>query len=153
MWDLTGPGLEPVSPALAGGFLTTAPPGKPAGQCLKPKHNSSASNPNPSTPHSIQTVLPQSYYSLSQIYFSITKEVWGNPFFSSIFFANILARELWIRCLISFICRGQHCPTQSRIVGVCPIGGLWLPMLWSSTPSVPKAWLPSTDLSTAASYH
>ena len=29
MWDLLGPGLEPVSPALAGGFLTTAPPGKP----------------------------------------------------------------------------------------------------------------------------
>ena len=29
MWDLPGLGLEPVSPALAGGFLTTAPPGKP----------------------------------------------------------------------------------------------------------------------------
>ena len=29
MWDLPGPGLEPVSPALAGGFPTTAPPGKP----------------------------------------------------------------------------------------------------------------------------
>ena len=29
VWDLPGPGLEPVSPALAGGFLTTAPPGKP----------------------------------------------------------------------------------------------------------------------------
>ena len=29
MWDLPGPGLEPVSPALAGGLLTTAPPGKP----------------------------------------------------------------------------------------------------------------------------
>ena len=29
MWDLPGPGLEPVSPALAGGFSTTAPPGKP----------------------------------------------------------------------------------------------------------------------------
>ena len=29
MWDPPGPGLEPVSPALAGGFLTTAPPGKP----------------------------------------------------------------------------------------------------------------------------
>ena len=28
MWDLPGPQLEPVSPALAGGFLTTAPPGK-----------------------------------------------------------------------------------------------------------------------------
>ena len=28
MWDLPGPGIEPVSPAFAGGFLTTAPPGK-----------------------------------------------------------------------------------------------------------------------------
>ena len=28
MWDLAGPGLEPVSPAWAGGFLTTGPPGK-----------------------------------------------------------------------------------------------------------------------------
>ena len=28
MWDLPGPGLEPVSPALAGRFLTTVPPGK-----------------------------------------------------------------------------------------------------------------------------
>ena len=28
MWDLPGPGLEPMSPALAGGFLTTEPPGK-----------------------------------------------------------------------------------------------------------------------------
>ena len=27
--NLPGPGLEPVSPALAGGFLTTAPRGKP----------------------------------------------------------------------------------------------------------------------------
>ena len=25
MWDLPGPGLEPMSPTLAGGFLTTAP--------------------------------------------------------------------------------------------------------------------------------
>ena len=28
MWDPPRPGLEPVSPALAGRFLTTAPPGK-----------------------------------------------------------------------------------------------------------------------------
>ena len=28
MWALPGPGLEHVSPALAGGFLTTAPPEK-----------------------------------------------------------------------------------------------------------------------------
>ena len=29
MWDLLRPGLEPVSPALAGIFSTTVPPGKP----------------------------------------------------------------------------------------------------------------------------
>ena len=28
MWDLPGPGIEPMSPVLAGGFLTTVPPGK-----------------------------------------------------------------------------------------------------------------------------
>ena len=28
MWNFPGPGFEPVSPPLAGGFLTTAPPGK-----------------------------------------------------------------------------------------------------------------------------
>ena len=35
MWDPPGPGHEPVSPALAGGFLTTAPPGKPLHYILK----------------------------------------------------------------------------------------------------------------------
>ena len=28
MWDLPRPGLEPMSPALAGRFLTTVPPGE-----------------------------------------------------------------------------------------------------------------------------
>ena len=28
MWNLPGPGIEPVSSALAGGFLSTVPPGK-----------------------------------------------------------------------------------------------------------------------------
>ena len=28
MWDLPGPGIEPMSPALTGGFLTAMPPGK-----------------------------------------------------------------------------------------------------------------------------
>ena len=27
MWDLPGPGLEPMPPALAGGYLTTGTPG------------------------------------------------------------------------------------------------------------------------------
>ena len=37
MWDLSGPGVEPVSPALAGRFFTTEPPGKPslAFQCVR----------------------------------------------------------------------------------------------------------------------
>ena len=29
MWDLPGPGIEPVFLPLQGGFLTTGPPGKP----------------------------------------------------------------------------------------------------------------------------
>ena len=31
--DLTDPGIEPVSPALAGGFFTTELLGKPIGEC------------------------------------------------------------------------------------------------------------------------
>ena len=34
MWDLLRPGLEPASPALAGRFSTTAPPGKPREKLL-----------------------------------------------------------------------------------------------------------------------
>lgn len=30
LWGLPGPGLEPISPALADGLLTTDPPGKPS---------------------------------------------------------------------------------------------------------------------------
>ena len=37
MWDLPGSGIEPVSPALAGGFFTTEPPGKPIVRQLKLK--------------------------------------------------------------------------------------------------------------------
>ena len=35
MWDLPRPGLEPASPALAGRFSTTAPPGKPCSIFLR----------------------------------------------------------------------------------------------------------------------
>ena len=35
MWDLPRPGLKPVSPALAGRFSTTAPPGKPSKTIFK----------------------------------------------------------------------------------------------------------------------
>ena len=50
MWDPPGPGLEPASPALAGGFSTTAPPGKPwagdldcyRGTCHQPSNHPSS---------------------------------------------------------------------------------------------------------------
>ena len=35
MWDLPRSGLEPLSPALAGRFSTTAPPGKPPAPFVK----------------------------------------------------------------------------------------------------------------------
>ena len=41
MWDLPGLGLEPVSRALAGGFSTTVPPGKPHISLFKKKMVSS----------------------------------------------------------------------------------------------------------------
>ena len=37
MWDLPRPGLEPVSPALAGRFSATAPPGKPTLSSFEPE--------------------------------------------------------------------------------------------------------------------
>ena len=44
MWDLPGPGHEPMSPALAGGFLTTVPSGKPLQVVL---NNSDRRHPRP----------------------------------------------------------------------------------------------------------
>ena len=38
MWDLPGPGLEPVTPALAGGYLTTVPPGEPSSPIYLASH-------------------------------------------------------------------------------------------------------------------
>ena len=35
MWDLPGSVIEPTSPALAGGFFTTEPPGRPRADVLK----------------------------------------------------------------------------------------------------------------------
>ena len=37
MWDLPGPGIEPVSPVLAGRFLTTMPPRKSQIKVLEEK--------------------------------------------------------------------------------------------------------------------
>ena len=37
-WDLHGPGIQIVSPALTGGFFTTEPPGKPWKRVFKKKN-------------------------------------------------------------------------------------------------------------------
>ena len=37
MWDFPGAGIESMSPALAGGFLTTGPPGKSSQHIFKDK--------------------------------------------------------------------------------------------------------------------
>ena len=50
MWDLPGPGLEPVSPALAGGFLTTVPPGKPGPRLSKQNLSDLTPHPQPQSP-------------------------------------------------------------------------------------------------------
>ena len=44
MWDPPRPGLEPVSPALAGRFSTTVPPGKPPGPILELQLSNSLKN-------------------------------------------------------------------------------------------------------------
>ena len=44
MWDLPGLGIEPMCPALAGGFFTTKPPGSPK-QFLKEKYTSYTNSP------------------------------------------------------------------------------------------------------------
>ena len=44
MWDLPRPGMEPTCPALAGGFFTTEPPGKPRGLSYPHSTRSASSN-------------------------------------------------------------------------------------------------------------
>ena len=58
MWDLPGPGIEPVSPALAGGFLTTAPTGKSPNFIL---HSFTCSCPVFPTPLIEETVFSPPY--------------------------------------------------------------------------------------------
>ena len=64
MWDLPRPGLEPVSPALAGRFLTTVPPGKPpfASLLIKPKENQIMYTPKQENRHlHFRTKIPTSF--------------------------------------------------------------------------------------------
>ena len=50
MWDLPGLGLEPVSHELAGGLVTTTPPGKPLQGCLNVEEGEGRLEPPPHLP-------------------------------------------------------------------------------------------------------
>ena len=54
MWELPGPGLESMSPALAGSFLTTASPGKPNKGLISKIYSSSCSSISKKTSNPIQ---------------------------------------------------------------------------------------------------
>ena len=43
MWDLPRAGIEPMSPALTGGFFTTEPPGKLDHHALRARHHAKCS--------------------------------------------------------------------------------------------------------------
>ena len=52
MWDLPGPGIKPVSLALASGFVTTEPPGRPSQQLVVAVQ--SLNHVQPLQPHGLQ---------------------------------------------------------------------------------------------------
>ena len=65
MWDLPRPGLEPVSPALAGRFSTTAPPGKPCPVLLsKPWNSKKIIIAFQNMHHYISCLLPHNFLSI-----------------------------------------------------------------------------------------
>ena len=63
MWDPPGPGLEPMSTALAGRFSTTVPPGKPWVLVLNPVWQSLSSD------GSVPSFFPFFHFSLSLLLF------------------------------------------------------------------------------------
>ena len=66
MWDLPRPGLEPVSPALAGRFPTTAPPGKPLSSSYKDSsHSGFRTHLNLVWPHLNSLHLQRSHFQKS----------------------------------------------------------------------------------------
>ena len=64
MWDLPRPGLESVSPALAGRFSTTAPPGKPLVEDLDGTQHSSTLPIPKATPPPLSPGVPSPMRSL-----------------------------------------------------------------------------------------
>ena len=68
MWDLPGPGLEPVSPALAGGFLTTVSPGKSQCNSYKSSVNKRKAGRHLVPPKLVDVVIADAFKSLPIIH-------------------------------------------------------------------------------------
>ena len=86
MWDLPGPGLKPMSPALAGGFLNTASPGKPqTNKNLKryyrerfPQKGTPGSCQEPRTPKDLEVRTPKCWRKIT-----VNLEFYTQPNYSS----------------------------------------------------------------------
>ena len=85
MWDLPRPGLEPVSPAFAGKFSTTPPPGKPlvgdVNTPLSPMDRSSKMKINTEAQALNDTLNKMDLIDISRTFHPITTEY---TFFSSV---------------------------------------------------------------------
>ena len=89
MWDLPRPGLEPTYPALAGGFLTTAPPGKSQIQTLNSLKHTRFFHPHSPSPspgyHSLSSKLLQILLICHSIYI-LTIPIYLSQVSKAIFF-------------------------------------------------------------------
>ena len=98
MWDLPRPGMELVSPALAGGFLTTAPPGKSPRWCF------------------LRWLWKEYYYDVAFLYasvhrYSVSQHKWS---------------ELWK--ILTFLHPHPHPVFSDSSLGpiyLCTLRGLW----------------------------
>ena len=95
MWDPPRPGLEPMFPTLAGGFLTTAPPGKSWRHFLRVMFkvllSRIKSNPADLTENSVQHV--RTYYTGLGSTAHNSSEKWGKT-------AWCPGRQEWVRRLV-----------------------------------------------------
>ena len=111
MWGLPRPGLEPVSPALAGRFSTTAPPGKPVPSLL------------------IERISLRTFRHCSSVSWWLQS--------ASFLWAHIRKSELVLLILLSIIlqlyrpsCRSLHISSHLRLV----------PSSWNFLPNSAHGW-------------
>ena len=105
MWNLPGPGLEPMSPALAGGFLTTAPPGKPYAYFLQ---LSTSLTPSVNVFSAIPPIFSiLFFYSSFKKSFVCHPQNWSHKLLMSL---NLQLKKQWVTCSFNISCiHGRVC--------------------------------------------